>query len=165
MSVKRTGEDANVSGTLTSEIKKALVRDGNYDVRHFADLDSTDRTEVEGKEPDKHYRWCRVRDNGIRNRQGYVKSDNPNLKPCAPGGAVLWEAEGKQAGRDGEGMVLMEMPMELYEARQAYKAAKRIEATSEHDMSLDAEAMQGSNARHGSLLGKDDAFIKRLSKK
>lgn len=145
----------------TQEIKQGLERQG-IDVQFLQDLEHYDRTEVYGKEKGKYYRWCRESDIGLRERQGYAKTDGKGLKVAAPGGTTYWSPEGAQAKMQGRGLVLMEMPKELNDARQAFKQQKRDEQEARMEADLRRDMANRVDPMQGGVLSADDSFVRDL---
>lgn len=140
-------------------MKAKLEREKNPEVQFLADLDKYDRTEVAGRDPKKHYRWCSAEKIGLRTRQGYTKCDDPNLQPAAPGGSVCWPAEGKQAGNSNKDLILMEMPLERFKMRQEYKAKMAAERDRIERADMARKASEGDAA---SLFVPEGEFLKDL---
>lgn len=142
---KRKKKAPKVGGDAAS-YKAKLEREGSPHVKFLADLDKHDRSFVGGKDPNKHYYWGKEKDIGFHESQGYTKSDGKGLTVSAPGGNTFWAPEGVQSGKTGEGLILFSMPLERYEAREAYRALKNNEYTDSLDMKKDKrpEAAGGS---------------------
>jgi len=136
MMAKRKKKAPKVGGDAAS-YKAKLEREGSPHVKFLADLDKYDRSYIGGKDKNKHYYWGKEKDDGFHRSQGYTKSDGKGLSIAAPGGSTFWAPEGNQSGKAGEGLVLYEMPLERYKAREEYRSLKNNEYTESLGMKKD----------------------------
>ena len=130
-------------------------------MQFLSDLEKRDATEVFGKDPKKHYRWCSAANKGLRERQGYTVTDDPKIKSGAPGGGKVWGAEGKQAKIANREMVLMEMPKELFELIQKVRREKQDAAQNQQYNDARRKANR-VDPQMGGVLSDDDDFVKEL---
>jgi len=137
-----------------------LKREGNPNVKFMTDLESVDRTALVGADPNKHYRYCKTGNVGLRESQGYNLSDDTKIKVKNPSGSLTWGAEGKEAKLKGHDLVLMEMPNELYEQRQAVKAERRRELNEGLDKRMGQS--EDSDPEDVHMLKRNDSFRKEM---
>jgi len=155
---KRGRKPKVAAGTSTLE---KLKREGHPDVKYFADIEKNDTTEVFNKDPDKVYRYNSESNIGLRRRQGYEITDDPNIVTSVPGGGVNWGAEGAQAKLANRDLVLMEMPKKRFEMRQQIKREKKDEAQ-QNTARLADNAANNVDPQMGGILSGDDPFVQDL---
>jgi hypothetical protein len=151
------------AGVAKIDVKK-LEREGNPEVKFLADLRQFDRTHVDGMDPDKHYYWGQEADLGLHESQGYVKSDGEGLKTLCPGDGVVWPAEGKQSNQPGKDLILLEMPKERREMRDAYEAQQRQEMQKAESSKMAKEATKGADSEVASLFTPSKDFLADLER-
>jgi hypothetical protein len=159
--VKRKKTTPKVAGDAAT-FKAELERKGNPDVKFLTDLDKYDRSEIYGKDPNKHYYWGKEKDIGFHETQGYTKSDGKGLKIQAPGGTTFWAPEGVQSGKKGEGLILLEMPKERYKLREKYRDLRNKELTQDMDKQLKEKTVRGVNPEEGGVFTPEGDFLKDL---
>jgi hypothetical protein len=150
-----------VGGSTLEKMEKSK----DPEVRYLRDLQYSDPTEVIGKDPNKHYRFCEEINLPKRESQGYAKSDNQSLKFRNPDGSRRdkhWAAEGSQRNHAKSGLVLMEMPKERFLLRRKVKHEDHIKQVEMMDVALRRELMQKQAKELAEVLPHDDKFMKKL---
>lgn len=126
------------------------------DIQFMGDLRRFDKTEVQGKDPKKHFRFVSGHKIEQAKKQGYVRTDSKDVISYYEGNVI--PAEGTDARKANRELVLMEMPKSLYEKREALKEEK----VDFHSQSVESR-MRSSMAEAGaSELPETDAFSREL---
>lgn len=138
---------------------EVMEKSGDPDITFVRDLVHHDRTEIMGKDEDFEYRWSRADRIAERERQGYIKADDANLKSYHDGN--FWNPEGKDTRLSRGGMVLMKIPKTRHEMRQRIKEEENERTSAAEDSRLRASlTSEGSQ-----VLPDSDEFVQELSRR
>lgn len=150
---KKRGRPRKVKANTLAKMQQ----DNDPNITFVRDLIHHDRTAVTGKDDNFVYRWCRADRIAERERQGYVRVDDENVKSCHDGN--FWNPEGKDARLAKGGNVLMKIKKDVSEMRQRIKE-EQIEDAS---VAEDARLRYSLVSEGSSVLPDSDEFMQELA--